>query len=95
MPCPPRAAIMRNSHPHTDADDHGAIAIEFVLVVPFLIALIFAIAQFGIFFSMKVETESTARDAARTLALGGPAAVVATPAGWTATAVAKCAAELG
>jgi Flp pilus assembly protein TadG len=66
--------------------------LEFILVVPILIALIVTIAQFGIFFSKKVETESTARDAARTLALGGPTAVVTTPAGWTATGVVKCAA---
>jgi Flp pilus assembly protein TadG len=72
-------------------DDEGVVAIEFVLVAPFLIALIFTIAQFGLFFSKKVETESTARDAARTLALGGPSAVVTTPSGWTATGVAKCA----
>jgi Flp pilus assembly protein TadG len=75
----------------TKRNDDGVVAIEFVLVVPFLLALIMTIAQFGIFFSNKVETESAARDAARTLALGGPAAVVATPAGWTASGITKCA----
>jgi hypothetical protein len=50
-------------------DDHGVVAVELVLVAPFLIALIFSIAQFGIFFAKKVEVESAARDAARTLAL--------------------------
>jgi len=72
-------------------DDQGVVAIEFVFIAPLLFALIFAIAQFGIFFSRKIETESTARDAARTLAIGGPTAVVTTPAGWTASGVVKCA----
>ena len=49
----------------------GVVALEFVFVFPFLIALIFAIAQFGLFFSKKVDVTSTARDAARTLALRG------------------------
>jgi len=75
----------------TKRTDQGVVALEFVLVAPILVALIFTIAQFGIFFSRQVETESTARDAARTLALGGPAAVVTAPAGWTVTGVVKCA----
>ena len=72
-------------------EDRGAIAIEFVLVAPFLFALIFTIAQFGIFFSQKVQTESAARDAARTLAIGGPSATVTAPSGWTVSGVVKCA----
>jgi len=72
--------------------DRGVVALEFVLIAPFLFALIMTIAQFGIYFSRKVETESTARDAARTLALGGPSAPVVVPAGWTATGVVRCAA---
>ena len=83
---------MRNfQSAHGKRDDQGVVAVEFVFIFPFLIALIFTIAQFGIFFSNQVETESTARDAARTLALGGPGAVVTTPAGWTASGVVKCA----
>ena len=82
---------MGSSHLHGRDDQSGVVALEFVLVAPLLIALIFTIAQFGIFFSNKVETESVARDAARTLAIGGPTAVVTVPAGWTATGVVKCA----
>ncbi len=75
---------------HRDRDDYGVVAIEFVLVVPFLIMLIFAIASFGLFFSKKVDVTSASRDAARTLALRGtptypsdmsPSAVVTCPAG--------------
>lgn len=78
--------------PHMSRDDRGVVALEFVLAAPILIALIMTIAQFGIFFSAKVQTESIARDAARTLALGGPSASVTAPAGWTASGIVKCAA---
>jgi hypothetical protein len=75
---------MRRSS-HMNRDDQGAVAIEFVLVAPFLIALIFTIAHFGIFFAQKVEVESAARDAARTLALnpGMSPGAVSLPAGVT------------
>jgi hypothetical protein len=74
---------MRRS-PNMNSDDQGVVALEFVLVAPFLIALIFSIAQFGIFFSNKVEVESAARDAARTLALNpGMAPAAAVPPGMT------------
>ena len=52
-----------------DRKDAGVAALEFVLVVPFLVALALAIVQFGLFFSNKVDVTSAARDAARTLAL--------------------------
>jgi Flp pilus assembly protein TadG len=61
---------MRKSHSSRSRhDDRGVVALEFVLVAPFLIALIFAIASFGAYFSMKVDVTSAARDAARDLAL--------------------------
>jgi len=79
---------MRNFHsPHTEFDDEGVVALEFVLVAPFLIALLFAIASFGMFFSAKVDVTSAARDAARTLALGGTPTY---PAGVTASGVVTC-----
>ena len=67
-------------------DDHGVVALEFVFVFPFLIALVFAIAQFGLYFSKNVDVTSAARDAARTLALRG------TPdyAGFTPSLVVTC-----
>jgi len=75
-------------HPHTGRDDRGVVALEFVFVVPFLIALVFAIAQFGLYFSKKVDVTSTARDAARTLALRGTPTY---PTGVTASNVVTCA----
>jgi Flp pilus assembly protein TadG len=50
--------------------DKGAAAIEFVLVAPFLIALVVAIAQVGMFLNSRIEATSDARNAARSLALG-------------------------
>lgn len=82
---------MRNSEgTQSELDDRGVVAIEFVFIFPFLVALIMTIAQFGIFFSRQVQTESTAQDAARTLAIGGPSAVVTVPAGWTLVSFQKC-----
>jgi Flp pilus assembly protein TadG len=71
----------------TNHDDRGVVAIEFALVFPFLIALIFAIAQFGLYFSKTVDVASAARDAARTLALRGTPTY---PAGFTPSGVATC-----
>jgi hypothetical protein len=62
--------MMRKVHStRSKRDDRGVVALELVLVAPFLIALIFSIASFGAFFSKKVDVTSAARDAARTLAL--------------------------
>ncbi|HZX56982.1 MAG TPA: TadE/TadG family type IV pilus assembly protein [Ilumatobacteraceae bacterium] len=72
---------------HSKHDDQGVVALEFVLVAPFLIALIFAIASFGLFFSNKVDVTSTARDAARTLALRQTPTY---PTGMTASGVVTC-----
>ena len=80
---------MRNSHTHQrSADDSGVVALEFVLVVPFLLALLLAIASFGAFFSKKVDVTSAARDAARTLALRGTPTY---PSGVVASGIVTCA----
>lgn len=81
---------MRTFRPFPDdRDDRGVVALEFVLVAPFLIALLVALASFGVFFSKKVEVTGAARDAARTLALRGTPTY---PAGMTPSAVVTCAA---
>jgi len=81
---------MRKSHTtRSKRDDRGVVALELVLIAPFLIALIFAIASFGAFFSKKVDVTSAARDAARTLALRKTPTY---PAGVTPSGVVTCAA---
>jgi Flp pilus assembly protein TadG len=72
----------------TERDDQGVVAIEFVLIAPFLFALLVALASFGVFFSKKVEVNEAARDAARTLALRGTPTY---PSGMTASDVVTCA----
>lgn len=47
-------------------DDSGAAAVEFALVVPALILLVFGIIAFGIAFSGWLATSNAAREAART-----------------------------
>lgn len=81
---------MRNFNPNqSKADDQGVVALEFVLVLPFLMTLLIAIASFGAFFSKKVDVTSAARDAARTLALRGNPTY---PAGMTPSNIVTCAA---
>lgn len=80
---------MRNSpRRHRHVDDQGVVAVEFVLVFPFLFALLMAIGSFGNYFSKKVDVTSTARDAARTLALRGTPVY---PVGMTPSGVVTCA----
>lgn len=67
--------------------DDGVATLELVLVAPFLFALIFSIASFGVFFSKKVDVTSAARDAARSLALGKSPTY---PSGMTASGVVTC-----
>jgi Flp pilus assembly protein TadG len=71
----------------TERDDQGVVALEFVLVVPFLMVFIMIIASFGVFFSKKVDVTSAARDAARTLALRGTPTY---PDGMDESAVVPC-----
>src|SRR4051812_19768277 len=82
--------MMRNSdRPHQERDDKGVVALEFVLVAPFLVTFIMIIASFGVFFNLKVDVTSAARDAARTLALRGTPTY---PAGFTPSGAVTCAA---
>lgn len=45
--------------------DAGAAALEFVLVLPILLALVFGIIFFGYIFAAQISLNSSARDAAR------------------------------
>lgn len=50
--------------------DAGAAAVEFALVVPILVALVFGIMQYGWYFYVANNTSSTAREAARRVVVG-------------------------
>jgi Flp pilus assembly protein TadG len=52
------------------ASEDGVIAMEFALLAPLLLMLLFAIVQFGRAYNVKVELTGAVREGARVLALG-------------------------
>lgn len=52
--------------------DRGSSAVEFALVLPLLLLLLFGMIDFGRLLYTKVELSSAAREGARVLALGHP-----------------------
>ena len=65
----------RHSHrPHRSCGAHrgddGAIAVEFVLILPVLLMLMFGVIQFGRAYNAKVVLTGAVREGARVLALG-------------------------
>lgn len=52
------------------AKEDGVVAMEFALLAPLLLMLLFAIVQFGRAYNVKVELTSAVREGARALALG-------------------------
>jgi Flp pilus assembly protein TadG len=63
----------RSSHSRRQsgrASERGAAALEFALVLPLLVMLVFGIITFGRAYQAKVELASGVREGARALALG-------------------------
>lgn len=58
--------------PHSDRDDRGVVALEFVLALPFLLMLIMGVVVLGNYLSVKTQTMGEARDGARAAALRQP-----------------------
>jgi Flp pilus assembly protein TadG len=58
--------------------DSGAVAVEFALVAPFLIALIVAIIEFANAYNIQVSVTQASREAARTMAITKDAAQATT-----------------
>ncbi len=52
-------------------DDAGAAAVEFALVLPILVMLLFGIMQFGIVYDAQITVDHAAREGARMAAVGG------------------------
>jgi Flp pilus assembly protein TadG len=63
-------------------NDRGVVAIEFVLVFPFLLLILFAVVVMGGYMSAKTRTVGAARDGARAAALSQ---AYTPPAGITVT----------
>jgi Flp pilus assembly protein TadG len=53
------------------SEDTGAAAVEFALVLPFLLAVLLGIIDFGFYFSAEIAVTQAAREGARVVALGG------------------------
>ncbi len=53
-------------------DDRGAVAVEFALVFPLLVLIVFAIIQYGFYFWGMQGGSAAAREAARKAAVGAP-----------------------
>ena len=68
---PPRhIGLEQCPRPHTPSrDDRGVVAIEFVLILPFLLMLLMGILVLGNFLSVKGQASNFARDGARQAAL--------------------------
>jgi Flp pilus assembly protein TadG len=60
--------------PRTRDDDSGASAVEFALVVPILLLLVFGIVNFGILFSQQITLNNGVREGARRAVVADPAA---------------------
>ena len=59
-----------NRSTHTQRDDRGVVALEFIVVLPFLLALIVGVVVLGNALSIKTQTTGLARDGARAASLG-------------------------
>lgn len=63
---------MRRRRHHNRHTDRGASAVEFALVVPFLILLIIGMVNFGAVLSQQLSLSNAARQAARFAVVDGP-----------------------
>jgi Flp pilus assembly protein TadG len=52
-------------------DDRGAVLVEFALIAPVLILLLFGIVEYGLVFNAQLQVTGAARTAARTMAVTG------------------------
>ena len=59
-------------------DDRGAAAVEFALVLPVLVVLLFGMVQFGIAYDAQLKVTHAAREGARMAAVGGDVAAAVT-----------------
>jgi Flp pilus assembly protein TadG len=57
-------------HGYRSRDERGAAAVEFALILPLLILLLFGIIEFGRGYNAKVTLTHAAREGARALAVG-------------------------
>ncbi|MDQ0690157.1 TadE/TadG family type IV pilus assembly protein [Arthrobacter sp. W4I7] len=61
--------MTRTNKNETDNKSRGAIAVEFALVAPLLLALITGVVEFANIFNSQISVTQAAREAARTMAV--------------------------
>jgi Flp pilus assembly protein TadG len=61
---------MVTARPVRRGGEGGAAAVEFAILLPLLVALLFGFIQFGIAFSNKIQATNAAREGARMAAVG-------------------------
>jgi Flp pilus assembly protein TadG len=55
---------------HRPASERGAAAVEFAILLPLLILLVFGILDFGRYYSARITVTHAAREGARAFAIG-------------------------
>jgi len=68
---------MRHRTARNRSGDRGAAAVEFALLLPLLLLLVFGIIDFGRALNAQITLTQAAREGARLAALGQPSATVA------------------
>lgn len=63
-----RSAVLRGR----GDSDRGAVAVEFALVVPLLLLIVFGIVNFGIVFSQQLTLNNALREGARKAVINRP-----------------------
>ena len=71
-----RSANVHNPKPASRPASRGAAAVEFALVMPILIMLLFGIIEFGRAYNAKLTLANAAREAAREFVITGDEALV-------------------
>jgi Flp pilus assembly protein TadG len=65
------ANVLKKIYLKKDKNQTGAAAVEFALLLPWLIAIIFGISQFGIAFNSWITLSNAAREGARLASVEG------------------------
>src|SRR5205823_1234240 len=75
-----KGAAMRRQEAATDARDRGSVAVEFALLLPVLLLIIFGVIDFGRAINAQITLTQAAREGARLDALGYSTSAVQTRA---------------
>ena len=72
--------MKRRRHAASDSRDRGSVAVEFALLLPVLLLILFGVIDFGRAISYQITLTQAAREGARVASLGGSTSAVTTRA---------------